>query len=119
MSLLQRLFATSTGAAPHTKRKIDASRAGYVPRSLGSVVDGRAQLVADAGAHAAAGRYAESLALITTALAATPDDPELLLARASTLYEWGRYREALDGFLRVASCGVQSKTLFLQLGWSC
>jgi tetratricopeptide (TPR) repeat protein len=50
--------------------------------------------------HNAAGRYAASLAIVADALERTRNEPELLLARASTLFAWGRLREARNEFLR-------------------
>jgi tetratricopeptide (TPR) repeat protein len=77
------------------------------------------RVIAAASANDAAGRYAASLALIGRALAATPDDPELLLARASTLFAWRRCREARDCCLRAEALGLCSTALYLHLGWSC
>jgi tetratricopeptide (TPR) repeat protein len=51
-------------------------------------------------------------------VAATPDDPELLLARASTLFAWRRCREARDCCLRAEALGLRSTALYLHLGWS-
>jgi tetratricopeptide (TPR) repeat protein/precorrin-6B methylase 2 len=79
----------------------------------------RDDLIAEAGASAAAGRYAESLALICRALAATPNDPELNLARAATLFAWRRCWEARDACLQAATLGLRSKNLYLHAGWSC
>jgi len=76
-------------------------------------------LIADAGSHAAAGRFGVALALIARALAVAPDDPELLFARASTLYAWGRLREARDSLLRAEALGLRSASLYAMLGWSC
>jgi FkbM family methyltransferase len=77
------------------------------------------QLLADASTHRDAGRYSASLALIGRGLAATPDDPELLLARASTLFAWRRCQEARVNCLRAEALGLRSTELYLQLGWSC
>ena len=77
------------------------------------------QILGNAAAHDAAGRYAESLAAIKRALETFPDDRDLLLARASTLYAWGRFREAYQGFLRAESAGLTGPTLDLRLGWTC
>jgi len=79
----------------------------------------RSALVADANAQNAAGRYGAALSAITGALSGAPDDPELLLARASTLYVWGRLREARDACLRAESQGMRTTNLYAMLGWSC
>src|SRR6266567_2984374 len=69
--------------------------------------------------YEAKGRFGDSLALLNRALATTPDDLRLVVARASTLFAWGRMPEALDGYLSAASRGLQSEELFVQLGWTC
>src|ERR1700694_1410063 len=79
----------------------------------------RSRVIAAASASNAAGHFAASLALIRGALAATPDDPELLLAQASTLFAWRRCREARDSCLRAEALGLRSTALYLHLGWSC
>jgi tetratricopeptide (TPR) repeat protein len=65
------------------------------------------------------GRYGEALALVASALAQCPDDCELLFARASILFDWGRVREAREGFLRAESSGLSRTALYLNLAWSC
>jgi tetratricopeptide (TPR) repeat protein len=77
------------------------------------------QVIAAARANDAKGHYAASLALVERALAATPHDPELLLAQASTLFAWRRCREARASCLRAEALGLHSKKLYLHLGWSC
>ena len=123
MSLLRRLLATRTIGEPDIRRSGVAAKAsenaGDDRTGYAHDRDDHAQLVADASALAAAGRYGESLALVGRALVATPDDPELLFARASTLYAWGRFREARDGSMRAEAMGLQNATLYLTLGWSC
>src|SRR6266567_5895153 len=69
--------------------------------------------------YEAKGRFGDSLALLNQALATTPDDLRLVVARASTLFAWGRMPEALEGYLNAASRGLQSEELFVQLGWTC
>src|SRR6185436_11059066 len=39
-------------------------------------------------------------------------------ARASTLFDWGRLREARDGYLQAEAAGMQSLALYLNLAWS-
>ena len=64
------------------------------------------------------GRLGEALALVDTALAATPVNADLVLARASTLFEWGRHRDALPAFVRAESLGSTNFNLYLRAGWS-
>jgi len=54
----------------------------------------RAALIARMTSDDAAGRYAASLTAIEPALSSSPGDPELLFARARTLFCWRRCREA-------------------------
>lgn len=65
-----------------------------------------------------AGRFADSLVLLNRALATAPTDSELLLARASTLYAWGRFREARDDFFRAEAGGMTGPKLDVRLGWT-
>src|SRR5437762_10917601 len=76
-------------------------------------------VIAEAEAHNVAGRFAQALALLDHALAATPDDPSLLVARGSTLYEWGRVLEARQTFLAAHARGSNDADHPLKLGWSC
>src|SRR5437899_10104182 len=77
-----------------------------------------ASVVEQANAHNDAGRYTRALALVDEALIGAPDDPELLSARASTLYEWGRIRDAREWFLRAAARKVDDPAFPLKLGWT-
>ncbi len=118
MRWFQRLFAVPTGG----ERKDDNTPiAGANPNDSAQCpapgFEERDRLIAAATGHDAGGRYSESLALLGPALAAAPDDPELLFANASTLYDWGRYREALDAYQRAAALGLGRHALPLQIGW--
>src|SRR5690348_14918576 len=64
-------------------------------------------------------RYAEALAAIDASLEATPDDAELVAARGTALFEWGRFHEARICLARAADLGMHNSSLFLQLGWTC
>jgi hypothetical protein len=106
MSLLRRLLATRTNREPDVRRSGVAAKvsenAGDDRTGYAHDRDDHAQLVADASALAAAGRYGESLALVVRALVATPDDPDLLFARkksrsTSCLTVVLRYHEARAG----------------------
>ncbi len=68
---------------------------------------------------AAAGRFGEALALVDSALAAQANDAELVFARAATLFDWGRLRESLDGFLQAEALGLTRPALYLNLAWNC
>src|SRR3989442_263459 len=73
-----------------------------LPTSLGAtraILD----ILNEADAQNAAGRHAEALALVQSGLAIAPEDLRLWSALGSTLYEWGRHRDALDAFMNVAN----------------
>jgi tetratricopeptide (TPR) repeat protein len=74
--------------------------------------------IGQANALAQSGRYAAALALIARAIETRPNDPELQFARATTLFDWGRVREARAWFLRAAAAGMQRTALHLNLAWS-
>jgi FkbM family methyltransferase len=75
--------------------------------------------IAEGYALSADGRYGEALALMVMALSQYSGDGELMFARASVLFDWGRIREAREGFLRAESRGVSRAALYLNLAWSC
>lgn len=77
------------------------------------------QVASDASSLVAEARYADALALVDRALMATPEHPALLLAKGSTLYEWGRAREARDVLLRAEASSGSSTPACLRLGWAC
>src|SRR5689334_18099685 len=66
----------------------------------------------------AAGRCGEALATIDTALLASPENADLISARGTTLFEWGRYHEARNWLAKAADLGACSTSVFLQLGWT-
>jgi FkbM family methyltransferase len=74
------------------------------------------RLVTEADQHGAAARYADALRLANRALEMVPDDAELVSARAATLFAWGRYHEALAGFLRAQTMGLDTMSFNIQLG---
>jgi tetratricopeptide (TPR) repeat protein len=78
-----------------------------------------APVLTDVDVLNAGGRYAESLAALKRALETFPGDKDLLLAKASTLYAWGRLREAYREFLRADEAGFVGPTLDIRLGWTC
>ena len=75
-------------------------------------------VINEANTLTASGHYAASLALLAKAYETRPNDPELLFARATTLFDWGRVCEAREWFLRTAAAGMQRTALFLNLAWS-
>jgi Flp pilus assembly protein TadD len=60
-----------------------------------SATDALQQVLADVETHDRAGAFGASLRRIDAALAIAPGVPELALARARTLFYWGRYWESL------------------------
>src|SRR4030095_5978820 len=106
--LLGKLLGAALRQDPHSTRDV-----------AGNGASARSELLAEANAHHAQGRYGAALTAINRALIVSPDDPELLLARASTLYVWGRLREAREACLRAKAQGLRSTTLSAILGWSC
>src|SRR6266545_3297791 len=89
---LLRPLARVRGDPPAASRALDA---GSQPEGASLVPANHVDLIAEATAHALAGRLAQSLTLLSERLAAEPDS-ELLYARALTLFDWGRLRESLD-----------------------
>ncbi|MBU6485016.1 MAG: tetratricopeptide repeat protein [Betaproteobacteria bacterium] len=75
--------------------------------------------VAQANALFDDGRFGDALAMIETALGSAPDDPDLLFARASTLFAWGRSREARPVFLKAERAGLGTSKLYLRSAWCC
>jgi Flp pilus assembly protein TadD len=51
------------------------------------------EAIAEANAHAAAGRYGNALSIVRDASAKNPESSDLLFAEASTLSTWGRFRD--------------------------
>jgi tetratricopeptide (TPR) repeat protein len=76
--------------------------------------------IADTLAHAeplaAAGRLADSLRALTSALDANPGHPDLLYARGLTLFDGGRHVEARRDFAAALRAGLASFALYLNLG---
>ena len=58
----------------------------------------------------------KALAMVDGALEKFPGNPELLYARASTLFDWSRYREARDECLRAEAGGMRGGGFELLLG---
>jgi tetratricopeptide (TPR) repeat protein len=85
---------------------------GHAPNDEGS------QIIAVAAAHSSAGRHSEALAAVSVALEMTPDDVELVFARGSILFAWGRHWEARTALLKSELLGLKDKTLYERLGWA-
>ena len=92
-----------------------------LPRQLGVASSApeldAAKCVEEVHALASEGRLGESLALADSLLKTSLDDADLVLARASTLFEWGRYSEALPEFVRADALGSRNFNLYLRAGW--
>ena len=97
MGLLRKLFSPSS-------RAIRATGDASVSRS-------------ESDSPQRAGR-ADRLAQLNASLANTPGDAGLLFCRAEILFEWGRYREALQGYVDAESAGYAGAELHQQLGLS-
>ena len=65
-----------------------------------------------------AGRYGDALAVVSSELLRRPGNGELLFARASVWFDWGRVREAYAGFLQAEAGGLERTALYLNLAWS-
>ena len=76
-------------------------------------------VVDDAAAAASKGRYADALRGVCDALDKTPDDVELVFAKGSILFEWGRHWEARKALVQAEALGLRDKTLYERLGWAC
>jgi tetratricopeptide (TPR) repeat protein/precorrin-6B methylase 2 len=77
------------------------------------------RVIAEAEAQSAAGLHAAALVTVARALAVTRDDPKLLLARASILFAWSRYREARAEYVRVEELDPRRRNGLLQMAWTC
>jgi FkbM family methyltransferase len=119
MSLLRRLLASSKTAAVAGNRQAEADvREDRLTASRGSHGHEAQEVIAEAREHDDAGRYAQSLAIIKAALASSRDNADLLLAKASTLFAWGRYHEACETALRADMLGPPCSNGCLLVGWS-
>ena len=112
MALLRTLFrrsnlAASTGNDGARERASEA-----ITQSTTEDVARQIHRLAESGDWSAALRRADE------ALASAPDDADLVLARASTLFEWGRHREALPEFFRAENLGSTNYNLYLRAGWA-
>lgn len=65
-----------------------------------------------------AGRYAEALALVDDALAATPEDSVPRIARADVLKAWGREHEAALEIRRAAKGGASGPDIARRQAWA-
>jgi tetratricopeptide (TPR) repeat protein len=97
--------------SPPTPPRREASLAAAGDQANGSPI-------AEIHSLSTAGRYGEALALAANELSRHPGDCELLFARASVLFDWGRMREAREGFLRAEAAGLSRTALYLNLAWS-
>lgn len=115
MTLLSKIFGVASGS-PARGRQADARMArvsGDEPSVHDAVSD-----VGPAYSMVAEGRLGDALAFVDRLPLSSPPDPMVVLARASILFEWGRYREALPLFLRAEELGANDFDLYLRAGWS-
>ena len=75
-------------------------------------------LIATARVYETQGRYSEALAIIDQALADTSDSTDLLVARASILYVWGRFWEARSALRRAELSGLRGVRFCEMLAWA-
>ena len=80
-------------------------------------MDERPHLLKAIAEHNRQGRYGASLALLIPALARSSDDPDLWYAKASTLFDSRRCREAVAACFRAEASGLRSLDLQLLTGW--
>ena len=80
---------------------------------------GYADVIAGATEHAKAGRLAQSLERLDECIRNAGDSAELLYARALTLFDWGRMREALEGLRAAKKRGLSTFGLHLNLAQAC
>lgn len=117
MNLLRKLLGSII--APPAKSAARTAQAGELRVADATQPGGHASVVAQAGALFDAGRFGDALAMIESALATAPEDPELHFARASTLFAWGRSREARPVFLTAERAGLATAKLYLRSAWCC
>ena len=108
-----------TSAPPKARAPQLAEATAQAPPPTAYVGADIADVPRESDSFAARGRFADSLALLDEALATLPDDGRLLLARGSTLYAWGRLREAFEDFQRAETAGLSGSTLDGRIGWTC
>ena len=116
MTLLSRIFGVASGT-PATEGRVDArsARVSADPLSARDTVGNAGPVYG----MIAEGRLVEALAFVDGLLLSAPADPALVLARASILFEWGRYPEALPLFMRAEQLGADDFDLYVRAGWSC
>jgi tetratricopeptide (TPR) repeat protein len=114
---LSRKVANSRREAIAEPPPATPDRDAVTPASLPN--QGQDALIAEVYSLSTDGRYGEALALVVSALSRHASDGELLFARASVLFDWGRMREAREGFLQAERNGLSRTALYLNLAWSC
>ena len=117
MALLRKLLRTAPPETSRIREVAGATRA--TPKAASPSSAGVAEDAERVHALASEGRFGEALALCDELLAAIPKESSLVLARGSTLFEWGRYREALPWLERAAALGSDNFNLHLRAGWTC
>ncbi len=119
MVLFRKLFGSTEKPVNAASNGKSARGDNPVPGSAADVAAGMFDgVLAIARSLNAAGRHAEALTLVDDGLESVPESPELLFARASILFDWGRYREARNAFVRAAAAGMSGAALEVALGWA-
>src|SRR5437667_4314502 len=84
-------------------RRLIGGRRAQMPAAVGGLLTdvqhrsktiSSSDLITEIGTLRVAGRYGDAHAAAETALQSSPDEPELHLAKGTTLLEWGRFRDA-------------------------
>ena len=128
MSLLKRFFGPPSGQASTESTRPGAPSATPELSDLTLYVigDGVAhpaedvdRIVADANERFAAGHFGEALRLLRPTPDTSLEDPRLLFAWGSVLWDWGRVREAHAIYLKAEAKGMRRVDLLLQLGRGC
>jgi tetratricopeptide (TPR) repeat protein/precorrin-6B methylase 2 len=123
MSLLRKILSDPIGARNRTQ-SVDDHRATDDERGERSIASvdrpmEQASILSSITELSKSGLFGQALGQVDRALAATPNDPELLLARSFILFAWGRFREARDAAMQAEAMGLRESKLYVQLGWSC
>ena len=111
MRLLSRLLF----GAQKTRANAEESRP--ETRSSSATVES-ASPIDETAACVAAGRFSDALRIVDGALSTAPRDADLVFARASTLFAWGRHAEALSEHREAEHLGLRSTAHYAQWGWA-
>ena len=116
--LFRRLFKSSASTEPVPAQEAPASgQTNPLERTRDSFAVELHPAVDAVDALDAAGRHAVALAILDDALLRAPNDAWLHFRRGSTLFRWGRVREAREASLRAADLQLADEGLYRQIGW--